>query len=360
LKRSIFQAVSPVCPACRREKNQELPLQLHAELVSTEDEVEQGILLCPGCMREFPIIDGIPIIVSDVRTFIRSSAIQIHWRDDLPDALNALLGDCCGSGSPYELTRYYLSTYGWGHYHDLDPSEPGTEPPALVQALDLLLSSAGPIPSGLVLDLGCSVGRSTFHLAEKTGSPVLGLDLNFSMLRMARRAARGEVLYSLRRGGLVYTRRQFPVRFPAADRVDFWAADATCLPLRAGRFSAVSSLNLLDVVSSPYDHLAEIGRILAPDGRAWVGCPYDWSPTATDPVYWLGGHSQRSGEEGSSPAMLKALMTPGALPHSLPHFRLLAELSGVPWTVRLHDRSQMIYDLHVLIASAHSEPHTPG
>lgn len=320
----------------------------------------QGLLLCPGCMREFPIIDGIPVIVPDVRTYIQASALQIHWRDDLPSALASLIGDCCGSGSAYEITRYYLSTYAWGHYHDLDPEEPSDAPPSLLGALDAALDAAGPIPSGLVLDLGCSVGRSSMHLAAKTDNPVLGLDLNFSMLRTARRAARGEVLYPLRRGGLVYNQRRFPVSIPGADRVDFWAADATCLPLSAGRFSAVSSLNLLDCVGSPYDHLSEISRVLAEGGRAWVGCPYDWSSSATEPGYWLGGHSQRTPLGGDSPAMLRSLLTPGALPHSLDRLHILAELEGVPWTVRLHDRSRMLYDLHLVVATARSSAQTHG
>ena len=360
MKLSLFQAISPVCPACQREHGQAFPVQLHAALRTEGDDVLEGMLLCPGCRREFPIIDGIPVLVSDVRAYIQSSMLHIHWRDDLSPAMASLLGDCAGPGSAYETTRYYLSTYGWGHYHDLDPASPSAEPPALLGVLDAALEAAGGLPRGLVVDLGCSVGRSSLYLAEKTDNPVLGLDLNFSMLRLARRAARGEVSYPLRRGGLVYEQRRFPVQFPAADRVDFWAADATCLPLRSGAFSGVSSLNLLDTVGSPYDHLSEVGRVLAADGRAWLGCPYDWSASATDLAQWLGGHSQRGPTAGSSPAMLRALLTPGAYPTSLDSLEILSELEGVPWTVRLHDRSRMSYDLHMVIAVSRSAAQPAG
>lgn len=327
-------------------------MQLQTITAAEGDEVLEGILVCPGCMRESPIIDGIPIIVSDIRSYIQSATIQLHWRDDLSETMASLIGDCCGPGSSYDLTRYYLSSYGWGHYHDLDPEDTTEGRPALLGALDQALEAAGPLPSGLVLDLGCSVGRSSFYLAEQTGSPVLGLDLNFAMLRLARRAARGEVSYPLRRGGLVYSHRRFPAALPAADRVEFWAADASCLPLGAGRFSAVSSLNLLDCVANPYEHLSEIARVLAPDGRAWIGCPYDWSSAATDPPYWLGGHSQRSALGGDSAAMMRAMLTPGATASSLSSLSILAEREGVPWVVRLHDRSKMLYDLHLVVAGS--------
>ena len=79
------------------------------------------MLLCTSCMREYPIIDGIPVIVPDVRGHLAASILHVLWRDDLPEVIESLLGDCCGPGSAYDLSRQYLSTYSWGHYHDLDP-----------------------------------------------------------------------------------------------------------------------------------------------------------------------------------------------------------------------------------------------
>ena len=46
------------------------------------------------------------------------------------------------------------------------------------------------------------------------------------------------------------------------DRVDFWACDATCLPFRDAGFSLAASLNVLDCVQSPYDHMKELARVL--------------------------------------------------------------------------------------------------
>jgi len=351
VKQSHFDAIAPICPVCRRDKNLENALKLHHIAARAGNEIEAGLLLCEGCMREFPIIDGIPVIVPDVRTHLSTSILHVLWRDDLPAVIESLLGDCCGPGSAYDLSRQYLSTYTWGHYHDLDP-EDAPEQPSVVAALQRAVDLALPAPDGLVVDLGCSVGRTTFELAAATGRMVLGLDVNLSMLQLARRAARGEIRYSLRQGGLVYEQRRFPVDFPDAPRVDFWAADVTCLPLKTGSAAMLSSLNVLDCLSNPYDHLTELARVCMDSGRVMLGCPYDWSPAATTPTHWIGGHSQRSALGGDSAANLRALLTPGALPHSIDRLHILAEQGAVPWSIRVHARSTMHYELHLLVAEA--------
>lgn len=350
MKQSHFDAIAPICPVCRRDGQVERRLKLNHIAARSGNEIEAGVLLCEGCMREYPIIDGIPVIVPDVRSHLSASVIHILWRDDLPDVIASLLGDCCGPGSSFDLTRQYLSTYTWGHYHDLDP-DGDPEQPAVVGALQRGLDHAQPAPDGIVVDVGCSVGRTSLELA-KTGRMVLGLDVNLSMLQLARRAARGEVRYGLRQGGLVYEPRRFAVDFPDAARVDFWAADATCLPLRSGSAAMMSSLNVLDCLQSPYDHLTELARITADGGRVMLGCPYDWSPAATDAPQWIGGHSQRNQRGGDSAASLRALLTPGAQPNSIERLHILAEQGAVPWRVRVHARSTMHYELHLLVAEA--------
>ena len=77
--------------------------------------------------------------------------------------------------------------------------------------------------SGPLLEVGTSVGRSTFEMAARTDGLVLGIDLNIAMLRIATRVLReGRVKYPRRRIGVVYDQRDFEVSFEAADRVDFF------------------------------------------------------------------------------------------------------------------------------------------
>jgi SAM-dependent methyltransferase len=164
------------------------------------------------------------------------------------------------------------------------------------------------------------------------------------------------IRYPRRRVGLVYDRRAFAVNLPGSERVDFWACDALALPLAPHTFELVAALNLLDCVSSPRDLLASLGDALAPGGRAVLSTPYDWSPAATPVEAWLGGHSQRGPSGGSAEPVLRALLTPGGHPQSVPSLELIAEAEALPWHVRLHDRSTVCYQVHAVAARARGEP----
>lgn len=324
-------------------------------LLGQGEAILHGILACPApdCRREVPVFDGVPLLMADLRAYVAANVGAICGREDLPEPLESLLGDCCGPGSAFDSARHYLSAYAWDHYGGLDPAAGADLPPpgAAAALLARGLELAGELPAGPVLDLGCAVGGTTFELARATGRLALGADLSFGMLRVASRALhRGEVQYPRRRVGVVYDRRSYAVDLPAADRVGFWAFDAAAPPLADGSFALVVALNLLDCVTSPLAALAAVERLLLPGGKAVLTTPYDWSPSATAFEGWLGGHSQRGPGDGAAEPVLRALLTPGAHPASLAGLRLAAEEPDLPWRVRLHERSTMEYRVHLVVA----------
>jgi SAM-dependent methyltransferase len=261
--------------------------------------------------------------------------------------MESLLGDCAGPGSIYDTTRQHLSTYGWAHYGDLDPSEPQGLPSGLVEMLDRGLSLVDPAPPGLTVDIGCSVGRTTFELAKRRDGLVVGIDIHVPMLRMAQQVLRsGQARFPLRKGGLVYDMREVEARFEDHQRVDFWAADAQALPLREGSVALLNSMNLLDCLPAPYAHLRGLGALLSPDGVACFATPYDWSPTATPVEAWLGGHSQRTPQGGMSDRLVRSLLTSDH-PGAIADLEWVGEIERAPWNMRLHDRSRLTYDVHV-------------
>jgi hypothetical protein len=70
-----------------------------------------------------------------------------------------------------------------------------------------------------------------------------------------------------------------------------------------------------------------------------VGCPHDW--TAHVPVEgWIGGHSQRTSDGGRPEPRLRALVGQVGLAQT-------GEVD-VPWTLRLHDRAVMEYQVQLL------------
>jgi SAM-dependent methyltransferase/uncharacterized protein YbaR (Trm112 family) len=354
-----FEALRPVCPVCQAQ-GEAAPLGLATVARREGDCVLEGVLHCArtACRREYPILDGVPVLIADLRSFAANQFQALMLRDDLSATLESLLGDACGPGSAFDVQRQHLSCYARDHYGDFDPEESGSEPPpgAVPRLLRRGLELAPPRPAGPVLDVGCSVGRTTFALAETTDELVLGVDLNFAMLRLAQGVLRrGVVRYPRRRVGVVYDRREFAVDLPHRERVDFWACDALALPFAAEGFGLAVSLNLLDCVASPRDLLAGVAVLLRPGAPLVLSTPYDWAPGATAMEAWLGGHSQRGPDGGAGEPVLRSLLTPGAHPLAVPGVRILAEVADCPWQVRLHDRSTVHYQAHLLVAEKQSQ-----
>ncbi len=357
-----FEALHPVCPRCLYERGVPASLVLAKVIIAYDDVVEEGVIHCsaPECMLEYPIIDGVPIIMPKLRGYLAEQQFAIAGRDDLSETIETLLGDGIGPGTHYDSLRQHLSSYAWDAYGDLDPNEtcapdmenpprPGSVVRCLERGLKLLCSSiAAP-----VLDVGCAVGRSSFELAERCDGLVLGVDVNFAMLRLAQRALqKGIVRYPRRRVGVVFDRREFNVSFAGGERVDFWACDALALPFVPESFGLAVGLNVLDCTSSPLDFLRAMARLLRTDGATILSTPYDWSQGVTQIEGWIGGHSQRGPHGGSSEALLRALLTPGGHPQSVENLQLTAEATNVPWQVRIHDRSTVSYSLHLFAAEA--------
>jgi len=351
LKRRHFERLKPACPQC----NKGFPLAIHTVLREEPETILEGLLICsnPECLCEYPIIDGIPIIVANVRTYIAQNVQAIMSRTDLSDTMESLLGDCCGSEMYFNTQRQYLSTYAFDHYGDLDPQEQDKQlanPGSVLNLCQQGLETVRKHPvRGPVIDMGCSVGRTSFALAEALDQMVIGIDLNFEMLRLAHQVLhRGTVRYPRRRVGIVYDRREFPANFPHGDKVDFWACDAAALPFSGNMFAVATSFNVIDCVQSPYEHLKSLANILKPGGHAILSTPYDWSASATPVELWLGGHSQRSETRGSSEAMLASLLG-GAHPQAIDHIEVVSEFKDLPWTVRMHDRSSVDYRVHMMV-----------
>ncbi len=230
------------------------------------------------------------------------------------------------------------------------PGNFGSETGGIVKLLSECWMQSGRKPEGVTLDVGCGVGRSTFEIAEETQTTVLGIDLHVPMMRMASHVLRhGQVRYSLRRHGVVYDRIDFPVSFPNANHVDFWICDATILPLQDRSVSSINALNILDCISSPAEFLWELNRLARTGGRVLISSPYDWSAAATPIEHWIGGHSQRGPLRGDPRRTLVQWLEAFQASNNGFSLSVIAEKDLLPWCVRLHDRSCVKYELHMVI-----------
>ena len=347
MRRTHFTAFAPVCPVCARAGRGQNRLVLARILREAGDDVHDGVLHCSAssCRQEYPVIDGVPVIVPDLRRSMAERGVEFLLRRDVDPVLESLIGDAIGPDSWLDAIRQMLSTYAWDAYADQDPSEAATDhtpaPGAARRCLTELHRLAGPLGgTGRVVDVGCAAGRTSLELAAAhPDALVLGLDTNVGLLRVAHDALSGNVSYPRRRIGLVYDRRRFPVSFNGSDRVDFWACDAACLPFVDGAADVCVALNLLDCVGDPRVVFGELARLTRPGGTFLLATPYDWSARATPLEHWIGGHSQRGAHAGSGPASLATL---------LGGTDVLGETPSWPWHTRLHDRSAVQYVTHLL------------
>jgi SAM-dependent methyltransferase/uncharacterized protein YbaR (Trm112 family) len=331
-----------VCPACR----QDAPLAIGTVVEEhAGGDVREAVLVCSNqhCQREHPIIDGIPIVVSDLQSWATHQLDSVLWRTDLSAFTESLLGDAAGPNHALQRHRQTLSAYGRVHWGDFDREDPLPRESSLAHLLASALELADK-PAGTWIDLGCAVGRATYELARYTGQLAVGADLSFGMLRVAERArTTGCATFPLRRVGLVYDRRDISIPEVHGVEMSFWCCDVDNLPFPDATFDGAVSLNVLDCVASPVQHLVEMGRVLPSGARAVVCSPYDWSPAATPLEQWLGGHSQRGAAHGSSPAELRRVLA--TLNTGL---TVMSERDSVPWRVYVNERASMDYLVHAV------------
>lgn len=325
---SHFEQVAPVCPVCRTH-----PLRLGQTALAEGDDIREGSLLCtnPRCQREHPILDGIPILVPDLNQWLEP---QLHWvlrRQDITPFALSMLTDILGAGSVLDRELGNLSTYTEAHW-----GAEATFAPFLDGALSLLPEA----PAGPAIDVGCSVGRGTFELARLTGQLTIGVDLNFSMLRLAEQLRRsGKAAYPRRRVGIVFDEAVAKSPYPP-ENVSFWCADIAALPFRDASFGTLLSLNIIDCLATPQSLLTETRRLLNKNGQAILATPFDWAVNASPAGAWIGGHSQRTTPgAGSSVEMFRYL---------LPHLglQLVAEENDLRWRLRVHERSTTEYSVY--------------
>lgn len=357
MKLQHFELLRPVCPKCRQQVQDDVwPLQIESRTKESAGVLVEGRLSCtnPQCLSEFPVIDGIPILVPDVAGYIATHLGAITRRTDLSHETISLIGDCCGPGSEYDTERQQLSTYAWSHFSNFDAAvSPGQDLHSgeFLRLVEAGLQLCGLRPGGPILDVGCGLGRSTWHLAERCETCVLGMDVNFAFLRVAQEILKtGSIKFGLRKIGVVYQPCEFAVDLPAGDQVDFWCCDALALPFVSEQFAVANCLNVLDCVSSPLDLLQELERVLVPKGWLVASSPYDWSGSVTAPASWIGGHSDRGKLHGAAEPLLRQLLSSGEHAQSLAALRWQADTASIDWTVRLHDRSRVQYQVHTFAA----------
>lgn len=152
------------------------------------------------------------------------------------------------------------------------------------------------LPEGArALDLGCSVGRSSFELARYC-SEVIGIDFSQSFIDAASRLQHEGTHPTTRLDeGSASTQLSVAVD-PELDRsrVAFEQGDAQAIRADIGQFDVVIACNLICRLPEPMRLLQRLPELVKPGGQLFITTPFTWLEEYTPSENWLGDGAQDS------------------------------------------------------------------
>lgn len=333
-----------ICPRCRRfdeAGNRHLhTLSVARAFVEQEGEIIEGELGCanPECGARYPILDGIPVVVTDVAAVLHGQAVAIH--QSRPAEVLAALAVHGPDDAQLPRLLEHLSIYLDAHYADRarpplsGPSAPGFS--ALAAALAQLTADHG--RARRVVELGCSVGGGLRALAAGSDL-VVGIDLHFGALRAARTLLAGRPhVYPRRRSGRYYARAEIVPEGPT-DNAVLVCGDALDPPLAPGYFDRAVALNLIDSVRNPPMLVSVLDGLVDATGLLALSSPFSWQSETVDDA------ARPVGESGA--AWLRERLVGGL---DLAAKYQIVDEKDLMWALRRDERAANLYRTHWLTA----------
>ena len=152
------------------------------------------------------------------------------------------------------------------------------------------------LPSGARgLDLGCSVGRSSFELARHC-EEVVGIDYSQAFIDAANRM-KTQGLHPAWRMDEGSATTLLDLKVDAAidpNRVHFEQGDAQHIREDIGQFDVVIACNLICRLPEPMRLLQRLSQLLKPGGQLLITTPFTWLEAYTPSENWLGDGAEDS------------------------------------------------------------------
>jgi len=320
-----------VCPGCRTQSTVDGELRINVRTLDRSGES----LVCE-CGRRYPIVDELPIVMADPSTFLRNEIAAILERDLAPSLAQLLVLEQADDAA-YPRLLEHLAIYLDAHWGDrTKPAPDGPGAAFSMQPLVDKIAERATVRVGAAVELGCSAGRILAELADGADR-VVGIDLQFGVLRRAKKLLAGERLaFNRRVAGRHYTIATITGR--RAEGVSLICGDALDPPLVPGTFDRVVALNVLDSVRSPRQLLAVMHGLCKRGGELILSSPYNWQSNIMDDAERIGGDNPAKG--------LVTLLRSGDLGNRYE----IEDEAELPWTLRRDARSAVAYQTHYVRA----------
>lgn len=202
-------------------------------------EIIEGLLRCLSCGSKYPIISGVPILWSDLSTYLSNRAqlggeLLVRTKNNF---LKSFLKDSLRSVSPNnsdasQIERRWVTTY-----------KNSLKSKFYTQVRETL----GKIPKfSTVLEHGCSIGHMSKYMAQRHDT-VFGIDQSYYAILEAINSSQ--------------------------ENLDFFVANSLKPPFGNKKFGLVIALNMLELIE-PFDLLKMISSQC--DGMLVISDPYDF------------------------------------------------------------------------------------
>lgn len=214
-------------------------------------DVREGFLLCSGCKRVFPIVDGVPRLLGqaheDYREFLfrhRREVAALQGHEHLAKALDAT--------DPAIFDRRTQESFSlqWERYQYEDKTwfkdDLGLRKEELLRSFDV---PAPALRDALMLDVGCGNGRLTAAMSAY-GAEVVGMDLSRSVSRA--------------------NEKRKSVAGDRAPFVHFIQGNIMEPPLRPESFNHIHTSGVLHHTPDTWRAFASFLQLGRPGGRAYV------------------------------------------------------------------------------------------
>jgi SAM-dependent methyltransferase/uncharacterized protein YbaR (Trm112 family) len=280
------------------------------------DECIEGFLSCNVCNSQYPIVQGVPIILQNFHEYARERIITYgKWiinskSSKLKDFLRSvgMKIHFPTSNDIYEENNILYKAYLYNHHHYhfedrlLSLLKKKIEPNHIYK----MLGKKNLNLNGIGLDIGCCFGSSTFELAKRLPF-VFGVDLSFSFIREARNIMHDKM----------------------TKNVEFIVSDAINLPFESRFFQSIIALNLVDRVD-PHKLMASINRCIKDNGKLIL----------IDPYHFV---NENSNDQFDSIQIRKIVEKLG--------YKINSNESYVPWIVKMNERSYLFYFVDFIVAN---------